>query len=298
MSSEALALLSLPVVLWAGLGFALAFAFRRSGSSTLFRLTAVFLGAWALLATTALIWVLANGGWSAVLRLAESPVLLFEPRSFTVWLAGALGAFCVFLVAFLLSQAVGRGFLRLFPSRELPWPHRLPRPVTATSLREFESETGGAFAFTLIERGGARGLRRRDVIMVSHRLLSQLEPREWEAVLAHEVGHLRELDGRYLTFFRTLSRLLRWDPILAYFAESLTRREEYRADLDAVELTQKPRALARALFKATSMSAPMGGSLPGLLGVGGPRGHRQAMERIRRLIALAESGRFPEDVGD
>ena len=298
MSSDALALLFLPVVIWGGLGFSLALAFRHSGSSTLFRLTAVFLGVWALLATTAVAWVLWNGGWSAAVRLAESPVLLFEPGSFLVWVAGASGAFVVFLVAFLLSQLVGRGFLRLFPSRELAWPEALPRPPTATSLREFQSETGGAFAFTLLERGGARGVRRRDVIMVSHRLLEELEPREWEAVLAHEVGHLRELDGRYLTFFRTLARLLRWDPILAYCAESLTRREELRADLDAVELTQRPRALARALFKAAALSAPVGVSLPGLLGVGGRRGHRQAMERIRRLIALAESGRFPEDVGE
>jgi Zn-dependent protease with chaperone function len=297
MSSTALALLYLPVVVWAGLGFALALSFRRSGSSTLFRLTAVFLAAWALLATTALAWVLANGGWPAAVRLAESPILLFEPMSATVWVAGAVGAFGVFLAAFLLSQLVGRGFLRLFPSRELAWPERLPEPPTAISLREFQSESGGAFAFTLLERGGPRGVRRRDVIMVSHRLLTDLEPREWEAVLAHEVGHLRELDGRYLTFFRTLSRLMRWDPILAYFAGSLTRREEYRADLDAVELTRRPRALARALFKASALAPPDGGGLPGLLGVGGRRGQREAVERIRRLIALAESGRFPEDVG-
>jgi len=102
---------------------------------------------------------------------------------------------------------------------------------------------------------------------------------------------------RYLTFFRTLSRLMRWDPILAYFAESLTRREEYRADLDAVELTRRPRAMARALYKATFLAPTSGSSLPGLLGVGGPRGRRQAVERIRRLVALAESGRFPEELG-
>jgi len=120
MSFEALAVLYLPVVVWAGLGFALAVSFGRSGSSTLFRLTALFLGVWALLATTALAWVLAHGGGPAVVRLAESPMLLFEPASALVWVAGALGAFAVFLSAFVLSQAVGRGFLRLFPSRELP----------------------------------------------------------------------------------------------------------------------------------------------------------------------------------
>ena len=297
MLSAALFVVYSPVALWAGLGVALALAFRRWASSTLFRLTAVFLAAWALFATTALVYVLANGGWSALVALVRNPLRLVDPLSTTVWAAGALGAFLVFLVAFLLSQTVGRGFLRLFPSRELPWPKALPPPSTATSLRVFRSADGGAFAFTLLERGGPRGLRPRDVIMVSEGLLARLDAREWEAVLAHELGHLRELDGRYLTFFRTLSRLMRWDPVLAYLAECLTRREEFRADLDAVEVTRRPRALARALFKAASLSPSAGGSLPGLLGVGGRRGQRQAVERIRRLVALAESGRYPEESG-
>jgi Zn-dependent protease with chaperone function len=298
MLSDALVGAYAPVFVWLGLGVSLGLAYRRSASPTVFRLTAVFLGVWAVFATTALLYVLANGGWGAIVALARTPTLLFEPSSLGVWAAGALGAFVVFFVAFLLSQAVGRGFLRLFSSRELAWPSQLPTPVTATSLRAFDAPGEGAFAFTLLERGGPRGLRARDVIMVSEGLLSQLDPKEWEAVLAHELGHLRELDGRYLTFFRTLSRMMRWDPILAYFAESLTRREEFRADLDAVELTRRPRALARALYKAAALPPsllPRG--LPGLLGVGGRRGRRQAVERIRRLVALAESGRFPEESG-
>ena len=297
MALAAFAWVDLPLFLWVALAIALVIAFLRAGATTIFRLTALFLGLWAILATTALAFVLEDGGWSAVVVLAESPGRLLEPRMVGVWVAGILGAFAVFLVAFVLSQTVGRGFLRLFPSRELSWPAALPRPVRPVGVRAFCSPSGGAFAFTLLERGGPRGVRARDVIMVSDRLLSELEPREWEAVLAHELGHLRELDGRYLTFFRTLSRMMRWDPILAFFASSLTHREEYRADLDAVELTHRPRTLARALFKAASLEPTVGGSLPGLLGVGGRRGRQQAMDRIRRLVALAESGRFPEDVG-
>lgn len=297
MLSAALVGAYAPILLWAGLGVALMLTYRRSPSSTVFRLTALFLGVWALFATTALAYVLANGGWAALIALARSPYVLLSPDVADVWVAGALGAFVVFLVAFILSQAVGQGFLRLFPSQELPWPARLPAPSTATSLRLFRSPSEGAFAFTLLERGGPRGVRPRDVIMVSEGLFAELDPREWEAVLAHELGHLRGLDGRYLTFFRTLSRMMRWDPILAYFAESLTRREEFRADLDAVDLTRRPRALARALYKAAALSPSLGGSLPGLLGVGGRRGRRQAVERIRRLVALAESGRFPEESG-
>ena len=298
MLSDALVGAYAPVGVWLAIGVSLGLASRRSASPTVFRLTAVFLGAWALFATTALVYVLANGGWGAMVALAGRPTLLFEPRSAVVWAAGALGAFAVFFVAFLLSPAVGWGFLRLYGSRPIPWPVGLPTPSSATSLRAFDAPGEGALAFTLLERGGPRGVRARDVIMISEDLLAELDPHEWEAVLAHELGHLNELDGRYLTFFRTLSRMMRWDPILAFFAESLTRREEFRADLDAVALTQRPRALARALYKAAALPASLPPRvLPSLLGVGGRRGRRQAIERIRRLVALAESGRFPEESG-
>jgi Zn-dependent protease with chaperone function len=297
MPSAALIGAYAPVLLWAALGVALILTYRRAPASTVFRLTALFIGVWALFATTALLYVLANGGWEALVSLTRSPYLLLAPKAAAIWLAGAVGAFLVFLVAFVLSQTVGRGFLRLFPSRELEWPTSLPSPSTATSLRAFRSSTEGAFAFTLLEREGPHGVRPRDVIMVSEGLLDQLDAREWEAVVAHELGHLKELDGRYLTFFRTLARMMRWDPILAFFAESLTRREEFRADLDAVEVTGRPRALARALYKAAALSPSLRGSISGLLGVGGKRGQRQAVERIRRLVALAESGRFPEESG-
>ena len=136
------------------------------------------------------------------------------------------------------------------------------------------------------------------MILVSEGLIDRLSTEEREAVVAHELSHIRELDGRYLTFFRILSRMMRWDPILAYFANRLTDREELRADSDAVELTRRPRALARALFKASSAADGPVRAFPGLLGTGGRRGRRQAVERIRRLVALAESGRFPEEFGE
>jgi Zn-dependent protease with chaperone function len=295
MSDAVVGASSLPILLWAGVGAGLLVAYRRSTSPTVFRLAAVFLATWALFATTVLVWVLTNGGGAAVLRLIGAPLLLFDPRFLLVWLLGAVGAFAVFLTAFVISQAVGRGFLRLFTTREIAWPARLRTPTTATSLLVFPSPRAEAFAFTLLEFGRPSGLRRRDVVLLSDGLLDHLSGAETEAVVAHELGHLRELDGRYLTFFRTLARMMRWDPVLAYLADSLTRREEYRADLDAVELTGRPRALARALYKASRLTPGRAYRRPALLGVGGRRGRRETIERIRRLVALAESGRYPED---
>jgi Zn-dependent protease with chaperone function len=297
MSAVVAGLLFLPVAVWAGAGIALAAAFRRSGSTAVFRLTAIFLGFWALLATTTLVWVLANGGWGAVLTLVRSPLTIFELRFLDLWLYGALGAFLVFFTAFLISQAVARGFLAVLRPTPVAWPTALPTPERATMLYVFPAESPEAFTFTLLEGGGRRLLRRKDIIMVSEGLLELLDRDERVAVIAHELGHLRELDGRYLAFFRTLSRLMRWDPVLAYLADSLTRREEFRADLDAVEMTRRPRVLARALYKVSRPPGHRATATSGFLGVGGARGRLHAIERIRRLVSLAESGRFPEDAG-
>ncbi|MCI4355075.1 MAG: M48 family metalloprotease, partial [Thermoplasmata archaeon] len=95
---------------------------------------------------------------------------------------------------------------------------------------------------------------------------------------------------------RTLARLMRWDPVLAHLASTLTRREEYRADEEAARLTGRPLALARALYKV-SLAHP--GTPPSasvaFLGGGGRRQRRETVERIRRLVELSESGRFPEE---
>lgn len=296
MGTTFVALLYLPVLAWVVLGVGLLLAFGRSASAVVFRLAAVFLGIWALLATTGLLWVLTNGGWRGIVDLAHSPLLVFQVRYAPLWLAGAVGAFGVFLVAFLLSQVVGRGLLVLLRPRPLEWPATLPAPSNPTSLLTFASDRPDAFTFTVLKRNEAGRLGRRDFILVSSGLLETLAPAEREAVVAHEMSHIRSLDGRYLTFFRTLARTMRWDPVLAFLADRLTEREEFRADLDAVELTGRPRVLARALYKVALRPVPPRAA-SALLGVGGRRGQRQAAERIRRLVQLAESGRYSEEPG-
>jgi len=289
--------LVIPLLAGAAAGVALALTFRRPRSATVFRLSALLLGAWSLLATTAFVWVLVRGGVRAAETLARSPAALFAPGTLGIWALGAVGAFLVFFAAFVLCQAVGRSFLHLLQPRPLPWPQRLPVPSTPTRLMSFSSSKPDAFTFTLLRPSLRSGWRREEVILVSDGLVDQLSTDEWEAVVAHELGHVRELDGRYLTFFRTFARMMRWDPILALLADSLTRREEFRADADAVALTGRPRALARAIYKASRTLPASPRSLAGLLGPGGMRGRRQAAERIRRLVELAESGGFDEEPG-
>jgi len=296
MGTTFVALLYLPVLAWVVIGVGLLLTFGRSASAVVFRLAAFFLGIWALIATTGLLWILTNGGWAGVVSLSHSPLLVFEPRYAPLWLAGAIGAFGVFLLAFLLNQVVGRGFLAVLRPQPLAWPPNLPPPDRPTSLLRFAAEQPDAFTFTLLERDEEGALGRHDFVLVSRGLLDALSTDEREAVVAHEMSHLRALDGRYLTFFRTLARTMRWDPVLAFLADRLTEREEFRADLDAVALTGRPRSLARALFKVARLS-PSPGRASALMGLGGRRGQRQAAERIRRLVRLSETGRYPEEPG-
>ena len=298
MASPLFVALYIPVVGWAATGLGLLYAFRRSAPPVVLRLAATFLALWALLATTTLAWVLTQGGWSAIGALAQHPLLLFRPSAAILWVEGAIGAFLVFAVAFLLNQLVGRGFLHLLHPSERSWPPNLPAPRDRTSFLVFPSDRPEAFSFTLLELGGKFVAHRREVILMSEGLERRLTPEEVEAVVAHELGHIRGLDSRYLTFLRTLSRMMRWDPLLAYLAYTLTRREEFRADAEAARITRRPLALARALYKAMSAAPgplPVGGD--SFLGGAGERGRNEALERIRRLVAMAESGAFAEGNG-
>jgi Zn-dependent protease with chaperone function len=295
MTSPLLIALYVPVAVWVATGLGLLFAFRRSAPPVVLRLAATFLALWALLATTTLVWVLTHGGWDAIVALAQRPLSLFAPGTEVLWVEGAVGAFLVFSVAFLMNQLVGRGLLALLHPEPREWPSQLPVPGERTSFLVFPSARPEAFSFTLLESGGRRLVRRREVILMSDGLASRLLPEEIEAVVAHELGHIRGLDSRYLTFLRTLSRMMRWDPLLAYLAYTLTRREEFRADEEAARLTKRPMALARALYKAMASPGPPT-MRPGdaFLGGSGGRARREAVERIQRLVAMSESGRFPE----
>ncbi|MCI4351672.1 MAG: M48 family metalloprotease [Thermoplasmata archaeon] len=291
------AILYLPVGAWIAAGVGLMYAFRRSAPPVVLRLAATFLALWALLATTTLVWVLANGGWTAIATLLRSPLLLFDPSYVRWWLYGAVGALLVFCIAFLVNQLVGRGFLHLLRPRLLAWPPELPRPRERSSLLVYRSERPEAFSFTLLEPGTPwwSRPRRHEVVLLSAALGNLLTSQERQAAIAHELGHVRGLDSRYLTFVRTFSRMMRWDPLLAYLARSLTRREEIRADLEAVRMTGQPLALARAIYKVVTFEPPLPrAGVAGFLGATGRRGRPAALDRIQRLVALAESGKFPE----
>lgn len=289
---------ALPAAVWLATGVGLLIAFRRASSPVLLRLAATFVALWALLATTALVTVLSLGGWSSIGMLLTAPWQMWEPSHWAYWVLGGIGTLAILTVAFSLNQVVGRGFLYLLGPSPLMWPARLGTPPARTRLYSFRSDRLDAFSFTILGGDWRQLVQRREVILLSEGLLDRLTPAETEAVIAHEVGHIRDLDARYVTFFRTLARMMRWDPVLAYLAWAITRREEYRADLAAARATRNPQALARALLKVltTPASDARPAAVVALLGFGGLRGRREAHLRIRRLMELAESPEYRESL--
>lgn len=172
----------------------------------------------------------------------------------------------------------------------------------------------------------ATGHRTAAAIGVTDGLLRQLSSRELNAVLAHEVSHLKHNDlwlqnlsgtlGRVTSFFflagqfllflnlplvlmggRHISWLAIGVLMVAPFASmmlqlALSRNREFSADLSAAELTGDPKGLASALVKidqqqrAWPMRLMMWPGRPQDQG-GLMRTHPATTERVKRLLALS-----------
>lgn len=127
---------------------------------------------------------------------------------------------------------------------------------------------------------------RRPTIVVSSWLIDQLDRRELDGVLGHELGHLARRD--HLT--RALGRLLRdatvYLPGAWYALRALEADEELSADALAVGLTGRPLAMASALGKVwrAAMANPRPAGFAGLPAYAGTSPSLME-ERLSRLLA-------------
>jgi Zn-dependent protease with chaperone function len=75
---------------------------------------------------------------------------------------------------------------------------------------------------------------------------------EVEAVLAHELSHLKNNDSLEKGLARLAKLAFAFDPILHLVEAAVHRERELLADQSSVRYTQKPLALASALLKVHS----------------------------------------------
>lgn len=131
-------------------------------------------------------------------------------------------------------------------------------------------------------------------VVMSDRLLRLLDKDELEAVLAHELAHIRNSDTSLKALVSAYRTALPMDPIIRMVEGAFHKVRDSVADETAAKFTKKPLSLASALLKindafsgsdVTSVSAYsiLGGSSAPV------NRHSPLKDRIERLIQLGKS---------
>jgi Zn-dependent protease with chaperone function len=132
-----------------------------------------------------------------------------------------------------------------------------------------------------------------NVVALSTEIADSLSAEEAEAVLAHELSHIKNRDSLAKGVARMARLAFPFDPVIRLVEAAVHRERELLADRDSTTFTGKPLALASALLKACSASSSMlSGPGVGLCVGGGRRGllslYPDLEERIDVLVDLSK----------
>ena len=92
----------------------------------------------------------------------------------------------------------------------------------------------------------------RKVVAVSPEMVALMSSAEVEAVIAHELSHLKNNDSQEKGLARLAKLAFVFDPTLHLVEAAVHRERELLADQSSVKYTEKPLALASALLKVHS----------------------------------------------
>jgi len=134
----------------------------------------------------------------------------------------------------------------------------------------------------------------RKLVAISHELVDSMSSAEIEAVMAHELSHLKNKDSREKGLARVAKFAFAFDPVLHLVEAAVHRERELLADRSAVGYTQKPLALASALLRVHSgfksgLSGPGTGLFVGHKSRGLLSRYPDLDRRVQLLIDLARS---------
>jgi beta-lactamase regulating signal transducer with metallopeptidase domain len=216
----------------------------------------------------------------AALREILRPYL---PALFAAWLAG---------VALVSLYHLG-GWLQ---ARRLAL--RGTRPVSEAwmmTLRRLRNRLGIARAVALLESSAVTVPAvvgwLRPVILVPASAFSGLTPEQLEAVLAHELAHVRRHDYLVNLIQAVVESLLFYHPAVWWVSLQVRQERECCCDDLAVAVSGNRLGYARALATLEGMRAPIPQLALGASGAGG----NSLLRRIRRIAGLPAS--HPENSG-
>ena len=159
----------------------------------------------------------------------------------------------------------------------------LSKKMGASGVDLHEALVGNAFSLNC---SGRR------IVAVSPELVDSMSPAEIEAVLAHEISHLKNNDSRQKGLARLAKLAFAFDPVLHLVEAAIHRERELFADQVSVRYTQKPLALASALLRVhagfqTRSPGPGTGSFIGRRGKGLLSKYPDLDRRVQLLIDMA-----------
>lgn len=189
----------------------------------------------------------------------------------------------------LLRRVAGQLVLRRLVNRSSP-PQGDPRVVSVVShlgkragLKKLPDVlilpegTAGAFA-----TGG-----RRPKILLGREVLSSLESVELEAVVAHELSHIKSRDVQLVALAGFLRDLVAWNPFAHLAYRKLARNREFEADREAANLTGNPLAVASGLVKMCELMKQKGSGHRALAFL---RPGTRIRTRVAALLELSDGG--------
>jgi len=134
---------------------------------------------------------------------------------------------------------------------------------------------------------------KRPTVVMSEKLLTLLNKDEIEAVMAHELAHIKNSDTSLKSLVTAYKTVLPFDPMIRIVEAAFHREREMVADETAARVTRKPLALAMALIKIYEafpkkrVVSQTGFSILGVDSAVRNR-HPPISDRVDRLIRLAE----------
>ncbi len=101
----------------------------------------------------------------------------------------------------------------------------------------------------------------KTVIVLSSGLISALNRAELEAVIAHELAHVKNRDFHLMAIVSSLKVAAFFNPVAYLSASMLAKEREFLADEVGTKATTRRSAFKRALVKISSVQAPSGISI-------------------------------------
>ncbi|MEP3226536.1 MAG: M56 family metallopeptidase [Parasphingorhabdus sp.] len=126
----------------------------------------------------------------------------------------------------------------------------------------------------------------KPLILIPAGCLTRLNPDELEAIIAHELAHIKRLDflHRYAQCF--LEAVYFYHPLFAYISKQVSVEREHACDDLATAIIKSPKSLATGLLKTGLLRAE------NPLVLAAPSEKVEALEmRVGRIVALDQSGR-------